>query len=667
MMKIKDFQPDQKPSVFDMKKNFKTSKHNKHKSVFVLALILMVALSSLSLIVVAQAVDFSGCNLWCKIKYLFTGKIDITGGSTVITGGAVIDPAEETGLVALYHLDESSGAIIDSSGNGNHGTYNGALYSQPGKYGTALGFDGGNDYITVPTSPSLESLEGLNYSVSMWINNTGGDPYNVLLNIAGSGTGPLYILLDPNNALCRWGHFNSGFIISTDTWHHIVYTYIFITATSGTERFYVNGTLVAERTGDIVAWDNGNWYFGGRTGDHSFGGTIDEVAIYNRALNASEIAALAAEAPAEEVTCPDGAVAVWQFDETSGTTAYDAFNVNNGAINGATWIDSTTDPGIIGNSALSFDGSDDYVTIPYSTSMDFGNYNGLSLSFWMNINALKSQDRPITKYDYSIYSYFNGNSLNIALLGAPLSTGPLNLHEWYFITYTWEGSTTKMYVNGVKVDEATVSGTPASSSDDLWIGKGFGNHQWYHFNGLIDEPAIYNRALTPEEIQEHYQKGLAGESVCTAGEAPAECNDTDGDGFGAEGTDLSACSGSTTLSDCDDNNIAINPSSGCPCTTIDNCTTYCWGSTQGVYTCHTEKGNSVLPNNLVYAPEAESCANCYTGTSYLPNNACVPQWTVSQQYCYQEGKWGEVCNPSKPCIGGKYCSNADSLIAPIIS
>ncbi|MBU2565500.1 MAG: hypothetical protein KJ655_04525, partial [Candidatus Thermoplasmatota archaeon] len=59
----------------------------------------------------------------------------------------------------------------------------------------------------------------------------------------------------------------------------------------------------------------------------------------------------------------EGLVACWYFDENNGTTAYDSSgNNNNGTIHGATWTTG------VNGSALSFDGVDDYVNIPDSSS-----------------------------------------------------------------------------------------------------------------------------------------------------------------------------------------------------------------------------------------------------------------------------------------------------------
>jgi hypothetical protein len=64
---------------------------------------------------------------------------------------------------------------------------------------------------------------------------------------------------------------------------------------------------------------------------------------------------------------------------------------------------------------------------------------------------------------------------------------------------TYDGTTMRMFVNGVQVSAKAVSGAVAVSDGALRIG---GNSIWgEYFRGLIDEVRVYNRALTAAEIQ----------------------------------------------------------------------------------------------------------------------------------------------------------------------
>ena len=64
---------------------------------------------------------------------------------------------------------------------------------------------------------------------------------------------------------------------------------------------------------------------------------------------------------------------------------------------------------------------------------------------------------------------------------------------------TFDGTTLRMFMNGILVKSSAVSGTVAAASGALRIG---GNSVWgEYFKGLIDEVRIYNRPLTAAEIQ----------------------------------------------------------------------------------------------------------------------------------------------------------------------
>jgi hypothetical protein len=92
------------------------------------------------------------------------------------------------------------------------------------------------------------------------------------------------------------------------------------------------------------------------------------------------------------------------------------------------------------------------------------------------------------------------------------ATGTANtaLNAWTYLAATWNGTTLRLYVNGVEVGSRALTGTIRTSTGVLRIG---GNTVWSEwFRGLIDEVRVYNRALTLQEIQ-----GDMGKAVPAAG------------------------------------------------------------------------------------------------------------------------------------------------------
>jgi hydrogenase maturation factor HypE len=75
----------------------------------------------------------------------------------------------------------------------------------------------------------------------------------------------------------------------------------------------------------------------------------------------------------------------------------------------------------------------------------------------------------------------------------------LPLNTWTHVAITYDGTTLRMFINGVQTASKVLGGSITVSTGALQIG---GNTVWgEYFKGLIDEVRIYNRALTSAEIQ----------------------------------------------------------------------------------------------------------------------------------------------------------------------
>jgi hypothetical protein len=83
----------------------------------------------------------------------------------------------------------------------------------------------------------------------------------------------------------------------------------------------------------------------------------------------------------------------------------------------------------------------------------------------------------------------------------------LPLGEWLHVAGTYQPSQfMRLYVNGQLIHEVT-SNIPSqifSNSSDLWLGRQFSTSPDFHLPGMIDEAAVYARALTSAEFLEHY-------------------------------------------------------------------------------------------------------------------------------------------------------------------
>jgi len=215
----------------------------------------------------------------------------------------------------------------------------------------------------------------------------------------------------------------------------------------------------------------------------------------------------------EIVTGPvDGLIAQWQFDEGSGTTAGDSAGDNDGAVNGAEWV-----IGQIGG-ALSFDGVDDYVSIPDADVFDF-NDGDVSIGMWFMTSEYADQslmkfrdydDGPILEvYTSTVY----GNLGSRAEPGGAIvayNAGRVDDGDWHHVAVSLENGTTagyELYFDGTLVGMSTFSGE-FSGWDAIAIGNDADGGGY--FNGSIDDVRVYGRAISSLEAYLLYEMSRGG-------------------------------------------------------------------------------------------------------------------------------------------------------------
>lgn len=211
----------------------------------------------------------------------------------------------EDGLVGYWSFDEGSGNTAhDISGNDNHGTIHGASWTT-GISGSALEFDGQSDYLQIPDSDSLD-LKTNAFTITAWINadsffGEGGHNGNLILckwqtqtigqyHLTAYSGGSLKLLIADGTTADYVRAFD---VLSTNEWNFVVASW-----DGAIARLYANGELVAENSTTILSLYQEDYYsdyvqIGHDTGGSYpywfFDGTIDEVRIYERALDGYEI------------------------------------------------------------------------------------------------------------------------------------------------------------------------------------------------------------------------------------------------------------------------------------------------------------------------------------------------------------------------------------------
>jgi hypothetical protein len=431
-----------------------------------------------------------------------------------INGSALVSLSPN--LVLWLKLNEGEGnKTFDSSLYGNNGTlYNLPVWSYD-HY--ALKFDGVNDSVNV--SSGISTSDGI--TVELWVNASNIQP-GVVSSLyqlgTQSGTVGFHWLYAQGTSLL-WQYANgtnpikkSAATFVKDQWQHIVVTHNY---TSKEIKFYVNGSLkgTVTHTDDVLSVSNKSSYTGAYNGfTHWFNGTIDEVRIFSRALTEQE-AKESFQRGKARCSGETGLIICMNFDEGSGNTAGDnSGNNNNGTIYGATWF--FRNEAVIGN-ALKFDGTNDYVQVPDSSSLNITG-NKLSFEAWIYPNVSKQQlilskltGSPYYGYEFQLSPsnqfqfYLGGTSQPLAWWGT--QTIPLN--TWTHVAVTYDGSQVKIYINGTFKEQFAVTGSIGSSAGEplrLGVWRDLG----YRFNGIIDEVKILNVTLTPGQIYTDYLRGV---------------------------------------------------------------------------------------------------------------------------------------------------------------
>ncbi len=215
-----------------------------------------------------------------------------------------------------------------------------------------------------------------------------------------------------------------------------------------------------------------------------------------------------------------GLVGYWPFNGNANDASG---NGNNGTVTGATL---TTDRFDNTNTAYSFNGVSDFISIPNIAAT--GN-SSRSFNAWVRLNNIS--DTSPSNYMISTGSPSTSSAFNFRLVEGKLSimgyssatppigndanssTTNLSVNSWYFCSVTYDGSNVKFYLNGVLLDTILITNLYTTSGQNNYFGKS--NHiGWeYYLNGKTDDISIYNRALSQQEITNLYNSENANECL----------------------------------------------------------------------------------------------------------------------------------------------------------
>lgn len=455
-----------------------------------------------------------------------------------IYSGLLLDSAP----VAYYRLGEAAGAttLVDSSGNGRDGAFDGTrTLGQPGLLvgdaDTAVRFSGGGGAETTVGPWPTTAI-----TVTAWFKPALLSGYRAIAHhqswsIYQSGS---YLYVDFNTSDGYFSLVKGGLttgvqfvaFVYDGSMARLFYNGVEVPSTYES----VTGALAASDVLQIGRWDT---YY-------RYDGWIDEVAVHDRALTASEVSNLyaagtgqlrngsiggvldyAGEAAGETppwVLSPyelwafgNGPMAYYRFGEPAGSTT---FRDSSGNGHHGQYVGDLTlgEPGLIA-------GDDD-------TSMLIANWGSavvppqswmatsrITVAVWINPTRAQATiaerfDRDLGDMSWTFYLYYGQLTAEVATT----SGNAFAASDYYVVPYdgsapslvafTYDGTTLRIYHNGVEVGTSAVVGdmvdVPTAS---LKVGG-----DYYQLQGSMDELAIYGQALTASDIGNLYAAGTGG-------------------------------------------------------------------------------------------------------------------------------------------------------------
>ncbi len=494
---------------------------------------------------------------------------------------------------AYYRLDDTGATAVDSSGNNRNGSVGTAVTENvPGLLtgaDTAMTFPGGTTSTGVVSFPEVKAMEpATNVSLETWLRFTtvpkiyttavayGSDradaPYSLFFRAGGTIVAQFYTstgVLEVKGPVA----------LAVNTTYHLVSTF---DGTTG--KLYVNGVLAASGTkaGTLIGYlPNFGFSIGddAALSDPEFAGTLDEVAVYaGQTLTAPQVANHYAARTAGGVSTPtpspaptptpvpttaptptpivvggnypsvvlaDGPTAYYHLDD-SGTTAADATTHKlTGSIGSSVTAGAAGLLPAYGDAAMGFPGNatSGIVTVPAASVLQPASV--VSLEAWMQFASTPPTYTFAVGYgsdsSYAPYGlFFRAGGQIIAQFY--LSSGVLEVpssvalapNKRYYVAGTYDGTTGRIYVNGVQTGSVAKTGTLKNYAPAFGfaIGDDAGRSD-PAFKGTLDEVAVYaGTALTAAQVQNHYTAGtVASAPTPTPSPTPAAATDWDTFGF----------------------------------------------------------------------------------------------------------------------------------------
>jgi len=406
------------------------------------------------------------------------------------------------------------------------------------RYNQVMLFNGIDDYIT---GSSIGISGNATFSISFWAYWNGNSWVSDFTSVVGNSTQGTGLGLSTTfnagrPALDFWNvRYRADNALDVQRWYHIAFT-----KTSGnissTSKIYVNGIEVAgslEQPDQAPNITDSNIVIG-RLHDATnryWNGKINEISIFNTALNQTQVQELFNDGVAYDATTHSQSANLIGYWRNDGVTTWKdrSTNSNDGTVQ-STPDSITIREGLNSNrdglgfyftnpssNVLRLNGVDEYVEVPKTGGINMSGGRPFTMSAWIKLDKLNADQAimfsgAVSSNAENLLYVTSSNKIGWNNQGSNFANSSgttISLGRWYHVAVTFNGTTTiKIYVDndldGTKSDCSGVAITDTS----VLIGKRTHSNA-LHFNGLIDEARIYNRELSLAEIQKNYkhQKG----------------------------------------------------------------------------------------------------------------------------------------------------------------
>lgn len=427
----------------------------------------------------------------------------------IVTNGLVlhIDPSKSTSYPG------TGNTIYDLSGFGNTGTLiNGPILSSTN--GGNIVLDGTNDYISFSNAYASGFGISANATISIWAKITDENYYQPFVgfnNPTAGNRSDFGIDIHANDTERIWKNDIAGggsYLFKFGRWDNYV-----LTSDTSTAKMYVNGELKStlNSSGGI---NNNRMFVIGYNWDGMSNASISQTLLYNKTLTQEEIQQNYNATKKRFVNAlpPVRNGLVLELDAGqrasypgTGNTWYD---LSGNSLNG-TLTNGPTFSGIGATSSIVFDKTNDYILVGDSSLLS--TFTGITLEIIVKYTSTTDQIFA-QKWNYTLGN--DGYTLEILssqIVGACYSAGSSYLavsisnypaNNIYHITFTLNGSTQTLYINGVSVATNSGGSVPITAGRNLMIGQRSSAGTYFGGNNYLTK--FYNRGLSTYEVKQNF-------------------------------------------------------------------------------------------------------------------------------------------------------------------